>query len=375
MSKIINKRNTVEKSTKPYWPEGTRRLFQTLKEIPWISLSAINTLFGVLILFLYFKSIDHFPSDFSSLISLGVAASLCAAMLVVASAIGLFVPATFYQQYLSDEKTSSSAVKKFFTDYELVLLQLGGVGWVLLTVAYSEYRDCHIISRWYLLFGGVLLALGVVTLLRIVKHQGSWNRRLFRAYMAVLIALLASVPFVVLFAFKDLFTFPSVDSSLLLITFWVLLIVGNAVMATKLPGKAVVPAATFITALFLLIFSMVSNQAGLFPTMVATFIGIRVDGIQELRVSGKTCELIRAVLGRSEQKENNPCINLGWGEVRARVLSNVGERWLIDVDADQMEKSKDKSGVRLTIYGNEVQIVRPLLVRVESGKTTSCPKP
>jgi hypothetical protein len=75
MPNFISKRNHKEKKIKSYWPESAKRIFESLNEIPWISLTAISTLTGILILVAYFRSIDHSPSDFSVVIGLGAVAA------------------------------------------------------------------------------------------------------------------------------------------------------------------------------------------------------------------------------------------------------------------------------------------------------------
>lgn len=93
MPKFIKKKSTASVEAKSVWSHKTRRVFQSLNEIPWLSLTAIGTLLGVTILFWYFRSIDFFPSDFSVLIGLGVGAAASAFGALCVLTLGLFAPA------------------------------------------------------------------------------------------------------------------------------------------------------------------------------------------------------------------------------------------------------------------------------------------
>lgn len=374
MPKIYGKRNVGEKPIQSYWPEWTSRLFESLKEIPWLSLTAVSTLLGALILFSYFRSIDHFPSDFSSLVGLGAATALCAFALVVVLAIGLFAPAAVYQHYSVDERASSSKEKKLFTEYELLFLQLGGLGWVLSGIAYSEYENCLIFISWYTFAGVPLLMLGLISFFKIVLHHGNWRRRLFRGWMAICIAVLSLAPFLVLLPFKDLIPDSSMDSSVVFLTLWALAVLANAATATQLPAMAVALIAVLLAGFMYLAFPLVTDRPSFFPTMVASFIGVRDEKVQDLRVPRKTCELIKSALGESDKSKDFNCTTAEWGEVRARMLSNVGDRWLIEIDIESAANSAKASGLRLTIPKNDIQIVRRQQVDANIGKKASCVK-
>lgn len=324
MPKIYGRRIVNEKRIKSYWPNWVRRLFETLKEIPWLSLTAVSTLLGALILFIYFQSIDHFPSDFSALIGLGAAASVSALALVVALAIGLFAPAAVYQHYYAEEKNSASEAKKFFTEYELVFLQLGGVGVVLSHIAYAGYRDCGNVFIWYGIVGTVLLVLGIVSFLRILGANGGWRRRLARSFTACAIATMTLAPFLVLIPLRELFASPMVDSSAALLTLWALAILVNAATATQLPGVAIAVVAVMLSGFLYMGVPLMTDRPNFFPTMVASFLGVRDEIVQDLRVPKRTCALVMSALGATNKSNNVRCSEAEWGEVRAQVLSKEG---------------------------------------------------
>jgi len=85
MSRLNAMRKATDRSIKSYWSIAVRRLFATLNEIPWVSLTALSTLLGGAILFVYFRSIGHVPSDLSSLFGLGVTTSIAVPSRVIIS--------------------------------------------------------------------------------------------------------------------------------------------------------------------------------------------------------------------------------------------------------------------------------------------------
>jgi hypothetical protein len=201
MSKIYGKKTINTKVIRSYWPDWVRRLFETLREIPWVSLTAISTLAGVLILFLYFQSINYFPSDFAALVSLGAATAICAIGVVVVLSLGLFAPAAVYSHYSSDELPLGHPIS--LTQFQLVALQLGGVGGVFISIAYPLYRDCDVIFNHYGTIGIVLIGIGLVAWVKLLIPKGPLGSYVARSWAALSLTLLGLTPALIAAPFRS----------------------------------------------------------------------------------------------------------------------------------------------------------------------------
>lgn len=371
MAKIFGKKVTHEKLARSYWPGWVSRLFETLKEIPWLSLTATSTFFGALILFSYFRSIDHFPSDFSSLVTLGAATAVCSVALICALAFGLFAPAAVYQQYATKEKGEKSEFSKVFSEYELVCLQFGGVGWVFSYSGYSQYRDCETFS-WYGIFGFLLFLLGFIAFLRIVWRGKSWGSRFHDGFIAIAVAVLTVAPFLMLIPLKEVLTFPGFDSSIALLALWALAILANASVG-RLRGSDVAVIAIVLVGVLYICVPLAIDQPSFFPKMVASYLGVRGERPQDIRVPKKTCELIKSSLP-GNSGEDLFCSDGNWSKVSAQILSNVGEHWLIELSVPKNSIENESSRIRLTIPRIDVQVVTRMEKKTSTEKSISCAK-
>jgi hypothetical protein len=371
MPKFINKNNHAVKPTKSYWSESTRRLFETLKEIPWASFTALSTFLGVLILGFYFKSIDYVPPEFSSLIGLGAAASVTAAVLLIAFGFGLFAPTAIYAQYVDKKEASLTKASKAFRKYELIFLQLGGMGIFFLMLSYINYQACGDTFGWYLAVGMPILVLCAYHFFKIVRRQTTRTQRLLSATTAFGVTTLAVTPIVVIWPVAQLFTSSAIGLAALLVI-WSLVVVLNAGAASNLPKFATaIMAVVFAVYLYVLV-PILAERPSYFPTVIASFLNVRDNVPQDLRVPKKTCELILSAMNSQTTSDDVGCTAGDWSQVRAKTLSNVGERWLIEVNLISASNAQVTSTLRLTIPRGEVQVINPQRTDKVTAKTNAC---
>ncbi len=365
MPKIYGKRETGDNAIPSFWPEATKRWFESLGEIPWVSLAAGSTVLGGAILFLYFQSIGYMPTDLSALAGLGsvtALAALAALALFLALVVGLFAPAALYRQHVADEQSELGGSHRPFSALELVFLQLGGLGLVLLLLAYRNHRDCGGLNWPQLGLGAPLALLGLVAFSSIVGAAGRTPQRFWRGYTALAVALLALLPFYLVFDLKEHLAWSKEASTLALWALWLVFVLGNALLATRLSGRGVIVMATFLAACFVVGFSQIADRREVFPTMVATTLGVRSDGPTTLLVTAQTCALVRDALVRTGDEALVSCREGRWSEVEAQILSSVGERWLIELDASSADGHVPPARIRMTIPGSQVQWVGPVRV-------------
>jgi hypothetical protein len=376
MPKIINKNSNKEKLIKSYWSDSAQRFFVSLHEIPWISLTAISTLAGVLILFAYFRSIDHFPSDFSAVIGLGAAAAACAVGFLIAISLSLFGPTfVYHNSSLVVNKTDSSKNKNALEN-ELIFLQLGGVGALSLYMAYPEFRDCGEILNAWILVGGVLVLIGLFAFGKVVSQGQTWGERFDRGWSCFLIAFMAITPLFFLAVFLQNFKSNYVNSFMLLLCFWTVIIAVNSVAATRLASaKPLAFILSFVTAAYLVfLVPLATSNPSFFPAMVAGYLGVREADFQTLQVPIKTCNLITGSISTGSQANDLVCSSGDWGQVKAQVLSNVGERWLIEIATENIQ-TKQASKLRLTVPRAEIQTVKSIKLKPKDEKPTVCSTP
>lgn len=374
MPKVFGKKSVVERTVTSYWPKWARRLFESLKEIPWLSLTAVGTLLGVLILFSYFQSIDYFPSDFSALISLGVATAVGAVGLTFVLALGLFLPATIYRDYASNDAANPAGAKRPFTELELIGLQLGGVGFVLGLIARSQYLDCGAVLTGYSLLAVGSLLLWAIACLRILRSDGTRKQRFHRLQASAGIAVFSSSLCIVFLPLLPVFASESLDATVILFTFWALAIIANASAAKNLPIPGLLLTGGLIVGILFIATPMATEGDSIFPKMVANLLGVRQEQAQDLRVPEKTCRLIKSAMGGSVSSADLRCEADDWGKVKAQILSNVGDQWMIELAVVSALDQSKTSKLRLTVPRADIQVVRFIGDKLLDPKKTTCKK-
>ncbi len=371
MPKFISRKKVPENQVQSFWPKGTLRLFQTLREIPWVSLTAISTLCGVLILFLYFRTIEHFPSDFSALISLGAAAAACALAVLVVLSLALFAPAAIYSHYAGDDSSLRHRVS--FSESQLVLLQLGGIGGLFASMAYPYYRDCDRIHNWFSGIGVVLGLMGLIALAQILLPAGSVGNRFARFRVACLVMLFGLAPALIVIPLGQIVASPGISFDVLFYTLWFLAILANAATSNKLPLMGVAVTGVILIVLLYIAVPLAIGHTDFFPQMVAKELGIRKETTTKIWVSRKNCELVKRSHQNQDKGNSLLCSEGDWNELNVQVLSNVGEQWLLELEVKQGTERK-ASGLRFTLPRNEFQIASRIPDVAVSEQPTSCKK-
>lgn len=371
MSKIYGKKAINTRVVRSYWPDWVRRLFETLREIPWVSLTAISTLSGVLILFLYFQSIGHFPSDFAALVSLGAATAICAIGVVAVLSLGLFAPAAVYSHYSSDELPLGHPIS--LTQFQLVALQLGGVGGIFISIAYPLYRDCDVIFNHYGVIGIFLIGIGLVAWVKLLIPKGSLGSYVARSWAALSLIVLGLTPALIAVPLQELFIESEISSGIIFFTFWVLAILANAAAGNKLRVAGAVLLGTLLVLLLYVAAPIATDRAGFFPTIVAKELGIRGERPSQILVSKNSCELIRLAQVSGGKKDSTLCSTEEWSELEAMILSNVGDRWLLEIDGKKLPNG-DSQKFRLALPRNDIQVVNRIVDRPIALKSANCSK-
>lgn len=372
MPKVYGKKNSAEVDIS-LWPSWVRRLFVSLREIPWASLTALSTLFGAVILFMYFRSIDHLPSDFSALVGLGIAAAFCAVALLVLTSVALVAPAAIYREYIAREAEVNPDSKTPFGDFDLLLLQLGGVGSLFAWIGFENYQDCSAFAFEFSVFGTILLILGFWTLSRMVFLNGGWRRRIKRGWTGLIIAILGLLPFIMLAPLATLFSSDYLNSFVLLLTLWVLVVAANALIATRLSVWGVFVSAVFVVVWGYVFVPLAFSRPQMVPTTVAFYLGIRGEQPQQLLVLKQTCELVNNAIASAGVTGNEKACSETWSELNAQVLSNAGDRWLVEFDATG-GKGTVPLKLRLTIPRSDLQLVsKPIKIK-KLDRSSTCTK-
>jgi hypothetical protein len=288
--------------------------------------------------------------------------------------LSLFGPAFIYQRSPLAEKTPISKEEKTSRMSELVCLQLGGLGVLSLYIAYPKFRDCGDLINGWTLVGGVLVLFGLFAFIKVVLQGATWHERLERSWNCFLIGFMAVTPLLIFVLLLQQFKSSYVDGFLFLMSSWLFVILINSAIATKLEGYKSLAFALVITTYLVVLVSVVSNSPSFLPTMVAEYLGVRGADLQTLRIPSKTCDLISGSLGVDNKSTDLVCTSGDWGQVKAQVLSNVGERWLIEMPLENIQ-TKHATTLRLTIPRADIQTVSFVGVKTDLTKPAVCKQP
>jgi hypothetical protein len=118
---------------------------------------------------------------------------------------------------------------------------------------------------------------------------------------------------------------------------------------------------------------MATHRAGFFPTMVAKELGIRGERSSPILVSKNSCELIRLAQASGGKKDSTICSTEEWSELEAVILSNVGDRWLLEIDGKKLLNG-DSQRFRLALPRNDIQVLHRTVDRRTALKSTNCSK-
>lgn len=359
-------------SHKSYWPADMQRLFQTLNEIPWASLTALSTLIGGTVLFAYFRSIGYQPTGAVELVGLGITTAFVSLALLAFFALVLFSPALIYQHALVGVDFSFKSVRQREISVVLAGLQCGVFGYSLLSTAHAQF-NC---GREYLVSLGIGLPLfvwGVYALIKITFVPTDWEKRLLSACCALFVAICGALSVGVLLPIQQALSSAGWLADLIFIGLFFITVFLNAVAAPRLLGRSVAFFALGVATYLLVVLPMLGVNPAFFPNLVASAMGIRGAATQEIRISSKACQSLLGRMG-SNSPINLPCTAGEWTSVNALILSNVGDRWLVQISGQELESAAEnvkRLALAVTIPREDIELTINHQHRVNESKVES----
>ena len=361
MSRLNAKRQEKTVVVKSLWPLSIRRVFLSLNEVPWVSFTALSTAWGGALLFIYFHSIGYVPSDLSALFGLGVTTAVMSIGLLAFFAFSLFSPTWIYQIGLADLKPAFQSINRKHLAIALAGLQFGCLGGFLLHFAYQQF-NCNNLDVFWVVVGGLLSIWGLSSLAYVIFIPADLKKRIWCGFCAILIGGCGTVSIVVLRPLQLALAPTGFLADLIFFGLFAVIVFFNAIAALALVRMKVAVFSLFVTVYLLLILPLWGSNPVFFPTIVAGVLGVRESKPQELHIPQKTCQLLLSVVDpNSSLPLALKCPAGDWGVVTAQVLSNVGDRWLV-----QVARQKDKAAaideeealqLRITIPKEGVQII------------------
>lgn len=363
-------------SADPIQPrEFLKWVFEQLAMIPWVAFGAMGTGGGIALLYFYFASIDYVPADISSVLSASLLMALLAFAFYVWVVICLVAPLAAYRAmdlHVEDEGEEARTPKSTGVS-GLWTLQLIGVGGLLLFISVPQAIRCVPYFEYLLIAGGVCTCAGAFGWWRneIAKtvRRRAWKKRLG---LALLVSTVGALPFIVLT--QILLSHHSTDWPHLvaLLVVWLTVVVVSAFL-DRIPVWGCALALTIFCPILMYSLPALLGFPAFFPTKIAQLSGIRAEKVAELRVPAGTCKLIESAVGAPKTARPVSCGGgAEWGTAHALVLSNLGERWLIELQLEGGEPGKTNGAVRVTIPGADVQIVRRIAPLALTGKAPGC---
>jgi hypothetical protein len=332
-------------------------LLQQLRDIPWMSLGAIGTGVGVLLLYAYFQSIDFMPSDIPSILgaSVFVALLLLGSYLVVVGS--LIAPLWMFRELgLSAEPAQVHDKTRRLLRLGLPGLQFLGVGLFLLYLGAQGVSRCDAFASWFIAVGGCLAALGAMAWAAAewasIGQRPAWWRRLLPLLGVCVFSTLPFWVVVQLLTTGEGLGWWSLGLGLVV---WLAVVFGSR--WERMPVWAYALMVTALTVLFTLSLPLLHGHSAQVPARVAQLAGIRGGQVDELRIPQSTCRLIQSAIGDRSGFKAPLCDGGEWGTAHARVLSSFGPRWLIELQTAAPQDASQR--LRLTIPGDSVHMVRP----------------
>ncbi len=358
-----------QEDEKPIQPmDLLKRLLRYMGAIPWVTLGAIGTGCGVALLYFYFRSIDFVPADISAILSASLFVALLATAFYLYTVVSLLLPLWAYREAGLDDQN------EVLRPSSLWALQVAGTGAFLLFVGYQMWRDCKPSAEYLVIPGTILLLVGGAGWLwydrKRAGHQHPWWRR---QLSALNVCFFGTFPFLALFSF--LYPTQGADWGHLgvFVAVWLLVVLGSSTLFHKMPLWGCVLLVMVVTPLFMVSIPGVLGRASHLPAFVAEMAGIRATQVNELRVPANTCELIQGALGTAMSVTPVTCNEGGgWGTVHALVLSNLGDRWLIELPLAGSQPQGRNGAIRITIPDEGVHTVRQIAAPPAEEKAAGC---
>jgi hypothetical protein len=340
------------------------RVLAFLREFPVVAAGAVCTGFGVLVLYVYFRSIEFLPPDLTAIIGAGLAIGLAALGYVVLTILALMAPRWAYLESPLTETAVQDSLSGWRGTLNLALLalQVLGPGTLLGFIAIGMWADCSLGVEYFAVPGVILFTTGVsIWAYTEFRAQRELRERGKRLLWALGVAFIGTLPFIASLAVSV----PSSGVSEADMFAWLAVWVVFVVLLAWLPSDFSNGSTAFVIAMLmpavLVSLPIFLGRPAAFPAEVATKAGIRQPKSAELRVPGSTCDLVRSALASAEMKYPVECGGPGgWGSVRAQVLSNLGSRWWVELSPLKQDESNPEVAqpIRLSIPAEGVQIVQ-----------------
>lgn len=354
-SKSFRRERRPSGSDATYWSVPAQKFFLSLAQLPLINLSALCTLFGAGMLFVYFRSIDQMPADANVLLGLAVAATLCAAGIVLGAAAVLFGPTVIAHAYATHRFGDDPVVP--FRRWELACAPVFAGSVVYLCLQYTALRRCSehpdigsVIALAIAAFGGAyLLEQGLI--------PQKTGHRLFRYFICMAFGIYGLMPLSFIYLQRSLFVGLPFDPALTAIVVGIFFSVLNTGAGTLKSARNAAIAAVVIVVMLFFWLSLMTSRPAQFPTFVATAVGVRVPVATRLGVPKSTCLLIqKAALDAKLELPQANCDHDSWNGVSAKILSNVGQNWLLEFDLRPAAEPKGESlALRVSVPAAGIQ--------------------
>jgi hypothetical protein len=352
--KSVKRREPVIAPTS-LWPLEIQRLFLSLSEIPWASLTALSTVLGGSLLFVYFRSIGVQLTGLTELVGLGITTALVSLAMLICFAVVLFAPTLLYKQVLLEADSSFKSVNRRQVSLALAGLQSGALGCVLLNFAHTRFV-CNGQYVGWLTAGLLLFSWGLYSLIRTVLVPTGFGKRVWTAFCSFLVAGCGVFPIVVIFPLQHALIANGWAADVVFFGLFFVAVFLNAIVAPALLGRSAIVFALCVATYLLLALPMLGANPVFFPTLVARAVGVRGAEPQELRISNKACEALVAQISHSPTP-NLQCTVGDWSSMNALILSNVGDRWLVQIPSLEVSSATGKiEQLEVTIPREDIQV-------------------
>lgn len=334
--------------------KSVRQFFDALRDVPWLALTTVAILAGASVLFHYFNSIGHIPSDFATLTGLGITTAAVALGLLLTAAVLLALPA-ISARMITDADLRSAAP---FSATEVLSIQIAGAGLLLSYALYRDATDCGTPLPIAIYWTTALALLGL-------GHVGVIHARIlkgitfFRVLRSVLIGVMALAPLLAILPIRDIFGEGDVNLELLLISgFLASVAVNAAAVAWQATVPQLVIGSLFVASFMHVAIPLTFERSAAVSSTVANAIGIRSSGPVTALLSKSGCMLVQAAAGPSPRSAAIVCERDGANEVPVWVLSNVGARWVLGLHWDRSSSGLPTTSV--TVPASEINVVSPM---------------
>lgn len=303
--------------------------------------------------FLYFKSIGHVPSDLAALTTLAISTTAAAALSLFALAFLIALPSIVARMYVEDASTTTTP----FALLEVVCAQVVALCIVLVWGGAAHASDCQS-PLTALTYGSLVVGLASLGYMaRIYARKPIRGPVYLRAWYSFLIILLSVPPLSVLLVLMRVLD-GSWEADLAFFSLWLLATALNAGMATSRATQGTVFMAWFaVTCCLFVVLPLGFGKSDRLGASLAEGLGVRSESAVDLLLPEKACLVVQAAqlqVGGSaiscKLQEGNP--------VRAQILSNVGSRWVLALDAKSSNPGAEsaKREVKVTVPADGIQL-------------------